>query len=99
MEVRLQQLALRDLKAGVRFYDKQEAGLGRYFATTMWTEINALAHTAGIHARIEGGFHRYVSHVFPYAVYYRVEAELVRVYAVYDCRRNPAKLRRRLGSA
>ena len=79
MEVRLQQLALRDLQAGVRFYEKQEEGLGQYFATIMWGEITALAGTAGIHVRVAGGYHRYVSHVFPYSVYYRVEPDVVRV--------------------
>jgi len=33
---------------------------------------------------------------FPFAVYYRVENAIVRVYAVLDCRRDPSWIRDRL---
>lgn len=33
---------------------------------------------------------------FPFAIYYSVEKELVRVHAVLDCRRNPSWIRKRL---
>lgn len=33
---------------------------------------------------------------FPYSVYYQVEADEILVYAVFDNRRNPERLRRRL---
>ena len=36
---------------------------------------------------------------FPYAVYYRVQETLIRVYAVLDCRRSPDKMRTRLLSS
>ena len=33
---------------------------------------------------------------FPFAIYYNVEKQLVRVHAVLDCRRNPSWIRKRL---
>jgi hypothetical protein len=40
--------------------------------------------------------HRLLSKRFPFAIYYRIESDEVRVYAVLDCRRDPAWIRKRL---
>jgi plasmid stabilization system protein ParE len=40
--------------------------------------------------------HRLLAKRFPFAIYYRVEGDPVQVYAVLDCRRNPAWIRDRL---
>ncbi len=44
-----------------------------------------------------GEHHRLLSKRFPFAVYSPIESESVLVYAVLDCRRNPAWIRRRMG--
>jgi hypothetical protein len=41
-------------------------------------------------------YHRCLSKRFPFAIYYRVEKQVVRVHAVLDCRRNPSWMRKRL---
>lgn len=41
-------------------------------------------------------YHRCLSKRFPFAVYYSLDRELVRVFAVLDCRRNPSWIRARL---
>jgi len=46
--------------------------------------------------RFYGKYHRLLSKRFPFAVYYRVEEQAVLVYAVLDCRRRPAWIRKRL---
>ena len=96
MRVKLRSSAYRDLVRGARFYERQEAGLGERFFDTLWEELEALCETGGMHVKVFGDYHRYVSKTFPYAVLYKVEEELVIIYAVFDCRRNPARLRRRL---
>ncbi len=45
---------------------------------------------------MEFGFHRALSKRFPFGVYYLIEEEVIRVYAVLDLRRDPAWIRRRL---
>ena len=57
--------------------------------------LSALILFAGIHP-MEFGFHRALSKRFPFGVYYLVEDEIVRIYAVLDLRRDPAWIRRRL---
>jgi len=41
-------------------------------------------------------YHRMICRVFPFAVFYLKSDDEVIVYAVVDCRRDPAWIRRRL---
>lgn len=80
---------------GFRFYEDQSEGVGRYFRESILADIESLYLYAGIHAK-EYGLYRMRSRRFPFAIYYRMEAEVVRVQAILDCRRDPKRIRRRL---
>jgi hypothetical protein len=54
-----------------------------------------MAVHGGVHAKVFS-YHRALSKRFPFAIYYRVEADVVRVRAILDCRRNPSWIRRRV---
>ena len=71
-----------DLLAGYQFYERQAPGLGRYFRDSLFADIDALAAHGGVHAKIFG-YDRSLSKRFPFAIYYRVEANTVRVHAVW----------------
>lgn len=88
--MRLQILAeaQADLIAGHRFYEARAPGLGRCFLDELFADIDSLVATAGVHRTVHG-FHRALSRRFPFALYYRFSGDLVRVYAVLDCRRDP----------
>jgi hypothetical protein len=96
MKIRIVASAARDLDEGYDFYDAREAGAGDYFITTLKAEIEGLKFSAGIHPVKYRKYHRALSHVFPFAIYYTKTDDEVVVYAVIDCRRNPAWIRRRL---
>lgn len=98
MKIRILDSASQDLIEGFRFYEKQEAGLGNYFIDALFSDIDALQIYAGIHSRYFGYF-RMLSKRFPFAVYYKMVGNNVLVYAVLDCRRNPAWARKRLRDA
>ena len=87
--------AQADLISGFQFYERQSVGLGRYFLDCLFTDIELLATHAGIHATVFG-YHRSLSKRFPFAIYYRVESGVVRIYAVLDCRRHPSWIRQRV---
>ena len=87
--------AKNDLIAGFYFYEEQASGLGSYFLDSLFSDIDSLVLYAGIH-RVVYGSHRCLASRFPFAVYYRIEADVVRVRAVVDSRRNPTWIRRRL---
>lgn len=95
MKVRILRPALEDLAAGRKFYDGQQAGVGDTFFASLFTEIDSLAHHAGIH-RTQFGYHRLLAKRFPYAIYYRATRDEVVVYRVLDCRRDPKWIRRAL---
>jgi len=87
--------AQQDLIEGFRFYESREAGVGAYFLDCLFSDIDSLLLFAGIH-QIVYGYHRSLSKRFPFAIYYDLVDDLIRVYAVLDCRRNPSWIRERL---
>ena len=96
MKIRVLGAASRDLIDGYRFYEQQAAGVGDYFLDSLYSDIDSLAISAGVHSIHFGKYHRLLSKRFPFVVYYRVEGQTALVYAVLDCRRNPAWIRSRL---
>lgn len=97
MRVRLLESAHRDLAEGFLFYERQGAGLGDLFADTLYAELEALSWSGGIHP-VRFGFHFAVSRRFPCSIYYDATDGEVRVHAILDNRRDPARLARRLRS-
>ena len=96
MKIRILASASRDLVDGFRFYEKQAAGVGEYFIDSLYADIDSLLVNAGMHSVHFGKYHRLLSKRFPFAIYYRVENQEALVYAVLDCRRNPAWIRHKL---
>ena len=88
MKIEILPSARDDLSTGFWFYEKQEKGLGSYFLDSLFSDIDSLHLYAGIHPHILG-FQRMLARRFPFAVYYRLEGDSVRIAAVLDCRRNP----------
>ncbi|MDO8812470.1 MAG: type II toxin-antitoxin system RelE/ParE family toxin [Gallionella sp.] len=95
MRIKILSIAEDDLEEGHRFYESQADGLGTYFLDTLYSDIDSLAYFAGMH-RVVLGYHRLLSKRFPFAVYYRVADDIVIVFAVLDCRRNPSWIRAKL---
>ena len=95
MRIEILDEAQEDLIQGFRFYEGWEVGLGSYFLDCLFSDIDSLLVFAGIHP-VTYGYHRCLSKRFPFAIYYNVDGELVRVFAVLDCRRNPSWIRTRL---
>ena len=98
MKVKILPSASQDLIDGYWFYEKQSHGLGNYFKDSLFSDIDSLEFFGGIHPTHShyGKYYRLLSKRFPFAIYYRVQQGAVRVYAVLDCRRSPAWIRRKL---
>jgi len=95
MRIRILNEAEKDLEEGYRFYESKSPGLGSYFLDSLYSDIDSLLYFANIH-RVIFGYHRLLSKRFPFAVYYRIVDDVVLIYAVLDCRRNPSWIRKRL---
>jgi hypothetical protein len=95
MRIELLDSAEKDLLNGFKFYERQSKGLGIYFLDSLFSDIESLHLYAGIHA-LHFGYHRLLSKRFPFAIYYRLQTDIIRVYAILDCRQNPDGIRNRL---
>ncbi len=95
MKIEILDEAQDDLLQGFYFYESREPGLRSYFIDSLFSDIDSLFIYAGIH-QVLYAYHRCLSKRFPFAIYYSVEKQLVRVHAVLDCRRNPSWIRKRL---
>lgn len=87
--------AVEDLARGRDFYEQQGEGLGDYFEESLTSDIDSLRLYAGIHVQAHG-YHRMLSDRFPYAIYYELADEQIRIRAVLDCRRDPKWIRSRI---
>ena len=96
IKIRLSEDALQDLNDGYVFYEAQAAGLGDYFASCLRADIEGLKISAGIHRIVYEDYHRLLSRVFPYGVFYTVERDMAIVWAIIDLRRDPAWIREHL---
>lgn len=95
MKIIILRSAIEDLALGWDFYDRQGEGLGDYFEESLTAEIDSLRLYAGVHM-VAYGYHRMLSNRFPYAIYYEVVEEQIRIRAVLDCRRDPKWIRTRI---
>lgn len=96
MIIKILDLAERDLIEGFRFYEAQEAGLGSYFLTNLYADIESLRLYAGVHEKPFKAYYRLLSRRFPFAVFYTFEKSIVSIHGVVGCRRDPAWVRVRL---
>jgi plasmid stabilization system protein ParE len=96
MKIEILDQAEDDLIEGFRFYEAQQAGLGLYFLTNLYEDIESLRLHGGIHRKVYEDYYRLLSRRFPFAVFYKVREDTVFVHAVLDCRRNPAWIRKQL---
>ncbi len=89
MNIRILRSARLTVADGIRFYERQEAGLGAYFFSSIMSDLRSLSIYAGVHQKYNDSYYRMVCTKFPYSIYYQKEGSNVNVYAVLDDRRDP----------
>ena len=95
MRVKILPSAVNDLADGRSFYEHQNPGVGDYFLDSLFSDIDSLALYGGIH-RQTGGYFVVLTRRFPYALYYKMAADVAIVWRVLDCRRDPRWIRTQL---
>ena len=96
MKIKILSSASQDLVDGYRFYEQQADGVGSYFLDSLYSDIDSLIITAGVHQKYLKKYYRLLSKRFPFAVYYKINNNVIYVYAVLDCRKKPAWIRKKL---
>lgn len=87
MKIKILPSAIEDLHTGRLFYEKQGETLGEYFFDTLFSDIDSLVLFPEKHSKLFG-YHRLLSKRFPYAVYYKIDRDVVIVYRILDQRQN-----------
>lgn len=96
MRIEILDAAQADLLSGYTFYKRQRLDLGDYFLDSLFSDIGSLLLFGGIQPIYFDKYYRLLSKRFPYAIYYRIEGDAIRIYAVLDCRRDPQRTDDRL---
>ena len=78
MRIQILDAAEQDLIDGFNFYNSREVGLGDYFLDSLFSDIDSLYLYARIHL-IQFTFYRMLSNRFPYAIFYKLENDIVKV--------------------
>ena len=71
-------------------------GPGDYFIACLKADIEGLKIAAGAHRVVYKDYHRMLSRVFPYGIFYTFEDDIAVIGAVIDLRRDPVWIRRHL---
>ncbi len=88
MKIEISSDAERDIENGYWFYESQALGVGDYFRSSIFAEIDSLVIQGGSHAVIDG-YHRKVCRKFPFKIYYEMTStESLIVVAVVGQREN-----------
>jgi len=95
MTIKILDEAEKDIAIGMSFYESQKDGLGKYFLDSILSDIESLYIYAGIHIVISD-YYRLLSKRFPFSIYYKIRENIIYVYAVLDCRKDPNSIAKRL---
>ncbi|WP_169977700.1 type II toxin-antitoxin system RelE/ParE family toxin [Tautonia rosea] len=71
------------------WYDARRPGLGARFTAAVQDVLDSASENPDRHPRVFDEVHEALVHGFPYCVYYRNEADLVLVLAVFHTARDP----------
>ena len=74
------------------FMSGKAAALVGIFSNHLTLDIESLRLYAATHRRVFG-YHRMLSKRFPFAIYYDLQKEEIRIWRVLDCRRDPRWLK------
>jgi len=88
--------ALAEYRAAARYYETRKPGLGIRFVEAVEDAIERVIESPLAWRDCGEGIQRCLTRVFPYAVYYTIEADKVQVLAIGHCAREPGYWNERL---
>lgn len=82
----------------IRFYEAKQSGLGRRFEAQVDATLRRIQANPAIFRFVTTSVQKARVHKFPHSIYFVALPESIGVMAVYDGRRDPDALRKRLAS-
>ena len=89
MNFKLHPEASTEIQEAVIWYEEQQSGLGKRFASEAETTIYRIAHFPEINSEMVKNIRRAIVPGFPYGIIYSTGKDLVEVYAVAHLHRRP----------
>ncbi len=81
--------ALAEFEASADYYSKRQAGLEFRFIDAIQTSIRHICDSPERWRIFDGELRRVLVHVFPYAILYSIEPDLVNLIAIMHSSRKP----------
>jgi hypothetical protein len=88
MRIEILAEAEQDILDGYRFFEAPSMAMGGCFLQSVLGDIESLHRFAGSH-EIKWDYHRLLTSRFPFAIYYKIEYNQIRIHAVLNCCSNP----------
>lgn len=85
-----------DLAEAFHWYEEQGEGLGHALVRNYFAAIEAVARNPEIFLKAHADFRRVLLPRFPYALYFRIEQNVIVFVLLFACVRNPRLLRKKL---
>lgn len=95
MRVRFRLEAAEDVESARAWYEEQRAGLGIDFVESLEKAIELIVQFPTAFPQIAATYRRALLHRFPYALYYRLDGDVVEVLACLHNARAPEAWRSR----
>jgi toxin ParE1/3/4 len=96
MRLRLRSVAETDVAEAIRWYAEQKPDLASRFYEALSSTLRNIEHNPHLYPVVDGKTRRALfPKPFPYMVLYRIEGDMISVYAVLHQARDPAHWKRR----
>ena len=92
MKVRYTDRAKDDLEISFEWYEGQRYGLGFEFLDCVEAVVETIHQMPKLYTKHHDNFRRALVRRFPFSVFYTIEKEEIVVHAIFDNRRDPARL-------
>jgi hypothetical protein len=79
----------RDAITGYDWYEDRSTGLGDDFLRLFYANANEIRRNPLIYPIVYKNFRRRLLRRFPYAIYFKIEEQIVIVFGLFHCARNP----------
>jgi plasmid stabilization system protein ParE len=80
-----------DVRGGRAWYEGKSRGLGDEFLRVFYASCQELTRSPRMYPQTHRDFHRCLLRRFPYAIYFTIEEDIVVVFGLFHCARDPRR--------
>jgi hypothetical protein len=90
--LRFQPEVAPDVRNGHNWYEGKSQGLGDEFSRMFYVSCQELTRNPRLYPQVHRDFRRCLLRRFPYAIYFTIKEDLVVVFGLFHCARDPRRL-------